>query len=824
MGRLKKTLSELHYYSDRLKFKLNELRSAHITIVEAPPGYGKTTAVRDFLEKGLLPDIPVYWYAATEEIPSACFRRFAQVIGKIDSRAGERLLKIELPNAATIGAACDALRELQCRQEAYLVVDNFQFLLSALPPAFLSALIEHGGEGLHIILMTHMLKHNDLSAISGYGFLHITTNDLRLDAQDIRRYYAGANIYISPEDAGAVADRTWGWIIAVYLQLRAFREKGTFTDTRDILMLMENLIWSRLTQAQQDFLLFLSPLETVSVRQMCPLLGCPVLPGYAMDALSCPFIRYDPAEGRYEIHSILKGLLAQKRYERGAAFERDCFMRAGDLSREEGRIPEALSFYWQIKDYERMLSLDLSRVIFEKIGDVFFFTIALDAARNCPENIMNRHPLSMLQIAFAIRMTGKTAAFDALMDRLYPVLDMHRGMPELMGEWLLLSSFRHHPRLKDMTAVLKQAAPYFKGGCSQVILPFMPFCFGSCGPLVEYHIQPGEADNEADALEEYIALYSVLTGGHGSGADMLYRAELAYYRGDIDEAEILACKAGCLAQSKQQGIVHMGAALQTAQIALNKADTEGWQRAVDAMKRAASYPCQDSYVMRAAVDILRGILLTELNVPEGVAVWLKVGDFSGQMLLPAMVPLALLVHVQYLLHQGKAAQLIGIAQAEYLDGPACTPMLNWLLSLAVATGYTALNNPQQAENFVRRAGEAAVPDGLILNFATFSWVLHGRSDKFIQKECPALLERFQEMKERFGAGWYKLHCDLKQEKLPEDLTVREREVAQLAAKGLRNGEIARQLSISEATVRAHMRAVFQKLEIDRRFKLAEKLR
>jgi LuxR family maltose regulon positive regulatory protein len=147
-----------------------------------------------------------------------------------------------------------------------------------------------------------------------------------------------------------------------------------------------------------------------------------------------------------------------------------------------------------------------------------------------------------------------------------------------------------------------------------------------------------------------------------------------------------------------------------------------------------------------------------------------------------------------------------------------------LLSLAVATGYTALNNPQQADNFIRCAGEAAVPDGLILNFATFSWVLHGRSDKFILKEYPALMERFQEMKERFGTGWYKLHCDLQSEKLPEALTQREREVAQLAAKGLRNGEIARQLSVSEATVRAHMRAVFQKLEIDRRFKLAEKLK
>ena len=51
----------------------------------------------------------------------------------------------------------------------------------------------------------------------------------------------------------------------------------------------------------------------------------------------------------------------------------------------------------------------------------------------------------------------------------------------------------------------------------------------------------------------------------------------------------------------------------------------------------------------------------------------------------------------------------------------------------------------------------------------------------------------------------------------EPLSKREREIAELAARGLRNGEIAEMLHISEGTVKNHLKIVFRKLNIDRPF-------
>lgn len=55
------------------------------------------------------------------------------------------------------------------------------------------------------------------------------------------------------------------------------------------------------------------------------------------------------------------------------------------------------------------------------------------------------------------------------------------------------------------------------------------------------------------------------------------------------------------------------------------------------------------------------------------------------------------------------------------------------------------------------------------------------------------------------------------------LSEREREVARAAARGLNNKTIARDLAITERTVKAHLSAVFTKLGIDDRLQLALKV-
>jgi DNA-binding NarL/FixJ family response regulator len=53
----------------------------------------------------------------------------------------------------------------------------------------------------------------------------------------------------------------------------------------------------------------------------------------------------------------------------------------------------------------------------------------------------------------------------------------------------------------------------------------------------------------------------------------------------------------------------------------------------------------------------------------------------------------------------------------------------------------------------------------------------------------------------------------------DSLTRRERDIIQLVAQGLKNKEIAAQLSISDVTVRHHLTSTFDKLGVRDRFEL-----
>ncbi len=823
--------AELRFFSERLRRKLGQLQAFSSAVVEAPSGCGKTTAVREYLKSFVPRDVEVHWFTAVDEAPEAGFGRFCREIGTIDPRAGERLLRAGFPNAFTLGEACEALRSLTCARETRLVVDNFQSLCPGLPAAFLGALLEHGGAGLQVVVITQPLGLEMRAAVAGRAFFHLTAGDLRLDAEDIRRYYALAGVALPAFEAQTLLGLTDGWVMAVHLQLRAFRETGAFSHTA-VQTLLEKVIWERLSRDQQNLLLRISPFETVTGRQMCVLLGHDELPEYALAALANPFIRHDPATRRYEPHAVLLELIRQKRAERGPAFERECLLGAGDCCRDRGETAEALGFYARIQAYERILALDLSPLLFAEIDNRPFAALALEIFERCPARIRQEHPLSMLRLAWALKAAGREAAFAAILEESAPAEDGARrdGAAQgearrddlLRAEWLLLSAYRHYPRPAKMLPLAQKAGRLFAGACSQVILPQAPWAFGNYFQLSEFHLRAGAADREADALEAFLVPYSRLTNGHGAGAGALMRAEIAYCRGDMAGAEIFAHKAAFLAENARQHVIRLGALKMLADIALVRADTPAWQRALDGLERAAAG--RNDFALRPVLDTIRGAMLSELHKPERIADWLRQGDVASRPLLPPVRDNALYVHVMYLLHRGELARFLGTQKALPAGIIQKSAFSAFLFALLMAIGHMFAGDRARAGEFLERAAAKALPDGFILAFAASAWLLRGLVEELIAKDHPQLLDRLNDLKARFGSGWETLRAALSRDEPPVNLTGREREIALLAAEGLRNHEIAAGLEVTESTVRTHLRAIFQKLDIDRRAKLTERLK
>jgi LuxR family maltose regulon positive regulatory protein len=313
-----------------------------------------------------------------------------------------------------------------------------------------------------------------------------------------------------------------------------------------------------------------------------------------------------------------------------------------------------------------------------------------------------------------------------------------------------------------------------------------------------------------------------MTGGHGSGADVLFRAELAYLRCQTMSAEIYAYKAIFIAENKRQKIIQIGAARLLAEIALLKADADGWQRAIKALENAATGSSQNTPMFRVLLDVIRGSLMTAIKDYERVTDWLKNTDFTSRRFPVSVRKNAVAAHLFYLIGHSDFVRLIGLLQAHWDDNN--TVFSEHIHFLLMAVGYSSLGDRAQALVCLERIFDSAMADGWIHYFVAFSWMLKGLSDELIERSYPHVLPCFQKHKTQYAAGWLALKNAVATNELPPNLTEREREIALLATEGLRNNEIAKMLFVSENTVRAHLRAIFQKLDIDRRAKLSQKLK
>ncbi len=814
------------YFPDRIMDKLRGVLHANATIIEAPSGYGKTTVVKEFLNNNLHRDTSVHWFTALPEMPSMSYKRLCRVFDKIDDKLGSALFKIGELNEFTLGDVCDLIRTIRSQSDTYLIIDDFQYIDFDHTFLFFSALLEHGCENLHIIIITQMLKRDMLCFVKSKGIFHVTTSDLRFREEDIRHYFNLSGVNISKKDLQSIAYYTDGWIIAVCFQLCAYIDKGYVAKGLDIMDLMEELIWNNLSEEQQVFLLTLSYFKIVSLQQIYALSGFNTLLEYEKEALLNPFIRYNETEKQYEFHELFLEILTEKRKSYGEAFEHKCLAAAGNYYLSIGKPDEAFPYFWKAKDFDLMLSLDLSSLALKAIDGRPFWEIAPYIANNCPLDIKKANIFQMLQIAWALLLGDHINDFKMLMSELKGFLENNdtSNIKYLKAEWKLLFSFTYYPKLKEMTEILKEAEILFEGKNSRVILPDAPWNFCNYCPLSIFHLVSSEADKEADAMDDYIALYSKLTNGHGSGADALFRSELSFYRGDLDKAEAYAYKAVYIAQSNRQSIVFLGATLHLAEIALERADSTGWQNAMNSMGNITSFDSPNTSLIYYVIDIIRGVLLNELKQLEKVSDWLKEDDYTSYGLLPGMIPNVDFVKLNYLMHKGMHTKIIGISEILNIEELRGRPFSYMLVAFVLAKCHLAIGERDKAITYIESACEISIKDGFLFPVASYSFELSGLVDETIRCRHPEVLKKFNMIKERYILGWAALHEKLSKDDLPSTLTRREYEIAVLAASGLHNNEIAKKLMISETTVRTHLRNVFQKLLIDRRSKLAEKLK
>ncbi len=811
--------SNKHYYSPRLLKKLEGIFAVPLTVVEAPSGYGKTTAVWNYIKDKLPKGTPVHWWSAAEDASETSWTRLCREIEHIDPPSGKQLLSFGFPRMMNAWEIGHVISNLRSDTQSVLVLDDFHFLQKELPRTVMSALLSYAGTKLHLVIITQTTRPFPLSFFEQANVHYIRIEDLRLNIEDVQRYCSLCGVSVSEEEAEQLYEYTEGWIVALYLTVLQMQRGEGLSPGLSLLQLMESIVWENMSSKGKELFFHIALFPSVTIEQICFLLQTDSLPESMFALLEeTPFVGYEIEEHRYVPHAVLREMLLRRLKAADSQTRLSCYSRAGMWHARAGEIVNALTCFFKVDDYDSILSLPLTGLTLARIDGVPFTELAVGFLANCPMELKRKHPISLLRIAYAFIGADKREQAVRLMAEIKDIIGKVKDESEgnaLMGEWTLVSAYLAFPDIIKMESIMKNAADIIGGRC-RTFDDRESFAFGL--PLtIFFHKTPGCLDKEIQALSNVIKLFSIFTGVK-SGADVQMKAEAAFYRGAIEEAERLCYQAAYFAKGKNQWTVRAGTVNLMAQLAYKRGSNNDLSQYVKELEETTGHDPICSYATQMlGMDYRVWLGLTEL-VPE----WAR-DDIEAFPDAPSWFKIYWsYYHLGILLQEKEYVRLVGTAEAAILE---CREsgylMAEIYLYVIVAMGCFEAGQHEKAFDYVKKALVKAEPDGLYLPFTEFKCMLGNLVEKAFLEMGKKMPEEIAEGGQIMADNW-KLLIRLSSESgmLPYDLTEREMEVATLAAKGMSNKEIASVLYITETTVKFHLRNVFSKLGINRRSKLA----
>ncbi|HKM28550.1 MAG TPA: helix-turn-helix transcriptional regulator [Anaerovoracaceae bacterium] len=403
--------------------------------------------------------------------------------------------------------------------------------------------------------------------------------------------------------------------------------------------------------------------------------------------------------------------------------------------------------------------------------------------------------------------------------------------PSLLGEWNILSAFQNGVDIANLLPVLRENVDMISG-FSRVFDHGTPLLFDLFDPFGTFWLKPGEAEDTAETLREAEELWRRYTGG-GQGITALYLARLKYYQGSLKEANALAMESYALAEAKGQTLTQLGAS-DVLGLLMRHGMGDGHEAIKFVRKVRSGQVTSDKNCIQAAQLILCGIYLA-LGVMTETPDFIRTGDFGiaasyentgwyplEDKVSPWLIPSAIMMRMQYLSYAGKFVEALNLADMAQHVYQIRIPLIDLYLDFWRCICYDTLGDNKRYRQRLVSLFDGCKQDGL--------WLIPAEDE--VHKEDIILMAKQHdndtaEKIRSIGQGLLDAMRPIREsylnEKFLKGMTPREYDIAKLIYGGATNGDVAKELNISEFTVKNHLRHIYEKLEISGRRELANAL-
>lgn len=808
MARTRQIKPETLFFPKQLMERLNAVKVYPLTLAAAPSGFGKTTALRHFFDTQISETAQLIWHTFPAQPPNVCWKAFCALIGQFDPESAQRLTAAGAPDTDTLPEIEQIFKNLCCPEETYLVLDDLAAWKLPGMGAFLTALSRHGGKALHVVAAAQLLSLEEQAAmLENSRFFVLRESAFAFSREDIDAYYRQAGVSLTPMQLEEVRQITEGWVMALYLQLLSFIESGRF-ESGGIQNMIRGALWNHLPDFEREFLTVVSIFPRFSLAQATALSGMNAEKTEQLLREKRVFVHFDRETRRFYLHALFQQFLKEQFELLPQARKQEVYVTGGNLSEQAGDRVNTLRFYYLSGEWERLLSLPLTSYEIADVVDEHTKPMILDIMENMPFEVKRKYPSAIVPLSFTLFFLHENQKLLAMKEEIQRVIE-ESDLPNnqkntLSGEMELLLSFLEYNRIDGMSARHRRALELI-GGPATLISVKSTWTFGSPSVLYMFWRESGKLDEELSQMDECMPVYYDLTGGHGSGAEIIMRAEAHLMRGQLDEAEILCHKAMFTADSRRQNSIYQCGLFLLARIALLRGDEAMLQTALDSLAERSRQNTED--LCRYTLDLVVGFLYPMLGRGEETAPWLAGGEITDKRLVIMTQPFAHIVYGRLLLTREEYQKLLGVSEFGLGISSIFPNLLPQVyINLYRAQALAALGKRPQALEALNSALHTALPDGLLLPFAeNYEGIKKLLPDSGCDRKD---MERIAALSRTFAQG---LSAFARKE-----LTPREKEVLLLLKEGLNNQEIADRLNVSFSTARATVSNVLKKLGVPSR--------
>jgi len=827
MDRMPKTTmnsSALFYFErSRLNDLFMEAMKYPLVLICAGTGYGKTSAVHDFVQKNHV-DTAWVQLSIRDNLGTRFWENYTYTLAQLNKPLARDIKKLGFPNNIDkLNQYMSLMHNHTEMKQQIIVLDDFHLIEDPSVIRFVEYILVHMPPVISVFLVSRSTPSINIARLVSNGqIFNVNEDDLRFSESELAQYFRRLDIHLQPDSLRGIMQDTEGWAFAINLIARSYRRAPAYEGylrsamKANIFRLMESEIWNDTSGRLQNFFARLSLIGHLSIDLIALLAGDDKELISEMEKQST-YVRRDSYINAYLIHPLFLEFVSTKQNLLTEGQKRETYAIAGEWCKKNGFQIDALSYYEKIGDYKAIIGVFIGSQP-QIPYDIAHYTAAL-LERAPPEAFDDNYFLVVMHMR-SIMSQGLWK--DAVRLAKYYEARYINLPDEDAFKSLRLSSIYYCWAICRMLMCLSEDVydfdVYYKKLDECVHTPI--------NPKKEINQNPGGSwicimsASRKGAPDEYIAALKRSTAylthsytNFESGRVELASAELLFYRGDTGAAEsYIALGLDIAREKKKFGFAHR-ALFYKLRIAFFQGNYAYVEQALKDLKINADEP---EYTNRFAdYDITMCWYYCALGLPEKVPDWMKdnfspyasagfIENYINQMKARYFYQTRNYAPLHSYIREMKQRESYLFGRAEMLAMEACS--------------YYKMKDKEKARAVLTEAYETASPNDIIMPFIELGKDMRTLTT-FMLREPGASIPKSWLANINHKAATYAKHqgniiAEYRQASGMADrisFSPREREILTDLSRGLTRSEISSGRGLSINTVKRVINSIYSKL-------------